>query len=103
MSAALKLNFNHDNRRFARRMVVEDARIISKRGGWSLIDCVVCDLSAGGAKLQIDPQLEIPTLFDLLLVKELQIIPVKIRWRRRNFIGVQFSGIARPAPPFRLC
>jgi PilZ domain len=103
MSAAPKLDFNHDNRRFARRTVVEDARIISKRGGWSLIDCLVCDLSEGGAKLQIDPHLDIPSLFDLLLVKELQIISVKIRWRRRNFIGVQFCGEPRRAPPFRLC
>jgi hypothetical protein len=103
MSAAPKLYFNQDNRRFARRTVVEDARIISKRGGWSLIDCVVCDLSEGGAKLQIDPTLEIPTLFDLMLVKELQIITVKTRWRRRNFIGVQFVGMPRKAPPFRLC
>jgi hypothetical protein len=64
---------------------------------------VVCDLSEGGAKLQIDPTLEIPTLFDLMLVKELQIITVKTRWRRRNFIGVQFVGMPRKAPPFRLC
>lgn len=103
MSAAVKLNVRHDNRRSPRRIVVEDAWIIDKRGGWSLIDCTIRDISAGGAKLQIDSARDIPACFDLLLEKELQIIPVRIRWRRRNFMGVEFIGEPRRAPPFRLC
>jgi hypothetical protein len=103
MSPAVKLNVYRDNRRSPRRVVVEDAWIIDKRGGWSLIDCIIRDISAGGAKLEIDPTLEIPTCFDLLLEKELQIIPVRIRWRRRSFMGVEFMGEPRQAPPFRLC
>jgi PilZ domain-containing protein len=79
------------------------AWIIEKNGGWSLIDCTVCDLSEGGAKLQIDPALGIPSHFDLLFGNELEIIPVRIRWRRRNFMGVEFAGPRRSAPPFRLC
>jgi hypothetical protein len=102
MSAAKKLDFTFDHRRSHRRIVVEDARIVDKRGGWSLIDCTVCDISEGGAKLQLDPCVEVPANFDLLLVKELQIIPVRIRWRRRGFMGIQFSGPRRTAPPFRL-
>lgn len=103
MSAAVKLDLNADNRRSSRRTVVEDARIINKRGGWSLTNCTVRDISEGGAKIQIDPSLEIPTYFDLLLVNELVIMPVRIRWRRRNFMGVQFAGPLRQAPPIRLC
>ncbi|HEY7766207.1 MAG TPA: PilZ domain-containing protein [Aestuariivirgaceae bacterium] len=103
MSAAIKFNVNHDKRRSPRRIVVEDAWIIDKRGGWSLIDCIIRDISAGGAKLEIDPTLEIPACFDLLLEKELHIIPVRTRWRRRNFMGVEFMGEPRRAPPFRLC
>ncbi len=102
MSAAEKLDFTFDYRRSHRRIVVEDARIVDKRGGWSLIDCTVRDISEGGAKLQLDPSLEVPASFDLLLVKELEIIPVRIRWRRRAFMGVEFSGPRRAAPPFRL-
>jgi hypothetical protein len=102
MSAAKKLDFTFDHRRSHRRIVVEDARIVDKRGGWSLIDCTVRDISEGGAKLQLDPCVEVPANFDLLLVKELQIIPVRIRWRRRGFMGIQFSGPRRTAPPFRL-
>jgi hypothetical protein len=103
MGEALKLDVNADNRRSRRRAVIEDARIIDKRGGWSLINCTIRDLGTGGAKLQIDPLLQIPTNFDLLLVNEMQIIPVRIRWRRREFMGVQFTAAARKAPPFRLC
>jgi hypothetical protein len=102
MSSAYKLDFV-ENRRSRRRATVEDARIVDKRGGWSLVNCIVRDISDGGVKLQIDPSLEIPTNFDLLLVKEMQIIPVRIRWRRRNFMGVQFNGPVRSSPPFRLC
>lgn len=102
MSSALKPDFV-ERRRSKRRNVVEDARIIDKRGGWSLVNCTVLDISEGGAKLQIDPFLEIPANFDLLLVKELRIVPVRIRWRRRNFMGVQFNGPAHNSPPFRLC
>jgi hypothetical protein len=103
MSAAIKHDLHHDYRRSRRRTVVEDARIIKKSGEWSLLDCTVRDISQGGAKLQIDPALEIPALFDLLLVKEMKILPVRIRWRLRHFMGVQFVGEPREAPPFRLC
>ena len=103
MAAAAKLDLSLDRRRSPRRTVVENAWIIDKNGGWSLIDCTVRDLSEGGAKLQIDPVLKIPSHFDLLLGNELEIIPVRIRWRRRNFMGVEFSGPRRSAPPFRLC
>jgi hypothetical protein len=103
MSIAIKLDRNADSRRTPRRKVVEDAQIVDKRGGWSLINCMVRDISDGGAKLQIDPWLEIPSNFDLLLVKELRIVPVRIRWRRRNFMGVEFTAAPRDAPPFRLC
>jgi hypothetical protein len=103
MSAAIKLDRKAENRRSSRRIVVEDARIISKRGGWSLTNCTVRDISEGGVKLQIDPSLEIPTNFDLMLVNEMVIMPVRIRWRRRNFMGLQFAGPVRQAPPFRLC
>jgi hypothetical protein len=101
MSAVLKQDFK-DYRGSRRRTVVEDARIIDKRGGWSLLNCVVRDIGQGGVKLQIDPSFLIPAHFDLLLVKEMQIIPVRIRWRRREFMGVQFAGSIRKAPPFRL-
>jgi hypothetical protein len=103
MSTANKLDLCHDYRRSHRRVVIEDARIIDKRGGWSLLNCIVWDISEGGAKIQIDPSLDIPTLFDLLLVGDMKIIPVRIRWRRHHFIGVEFVGTARQAPPFRLC
>lgn len=103
MSVATKLDLNAENRRLPRRTVIEDARIVDKRGGWSLINCTVRDISEAGAKLQIDPTIEIPTNFDLLLVKEMQIVSVRIRWRRRNFMGVQFASPPRDAPPFRLC
>jgi|SoiMetStandDraft_2_1073263.scaffolds.fasta_scaffold428407_2 hypothetical protein len=103
MSAAVRVDPSLDRRRSARRTVVENAWIIDKKGGWSLVDCTVRDLSDGGAKLQIDPALEIPTHFDLLLGNELEIIPVCIKWRRRNFVGVEFAGPRRAAPPFRLC
>ena len=103
MTAAVKLGLSHDRRRSLRRTVVENAWIIDKNGGWSLLDCTVCDLSAGGAKLQVDVALQIPAHFELLLANELRIIPVRIRWRRRNFMGVEFTGSPRSAPPFRLC
>jgi hypothetical protein len=103
MSAVVKSEVHGENRRTRRRTIVADARIIDKRGGWSLINCTVRDISDGGAKLQFDPSLEIPTHFDLLLVNEMQIIPVRIRWRRRDFMGVQFTAAVRKAPAFRLC
>jgi hypothetical protein len=103
MTAAVKLDISRDRRCSPRRTVIEDAWIIDKRGGWSLIDCTVRDISAGGAKIEIDASLALPACFDLLLEKELKIIPVRIRWRRRNFMGVEFMGEPRRAQPFRLC
>jgi hypothetical protein len=103
MSSAFKLDLNQDYRQSGRLPVIEDARIISKKGGWSLLNCTIRDLSEGGARLEIDPALEIPTLFDLLFVREMKILSVRIRWRRRQFMGVEFIGEPREAPPFRLC
>jgi hypothetical protein len=88
-------------RRSQRRRVLKDGRIVIRRG-WSLIDCAIRDLSAGGARLTVKPECELPKEFDLLYVTDQLLIPCEIRWRRGDRLGVRFTGPSRKAPPYRL-
>ena len=52
--------------------------------------CVVKDLSATGAKLNIPRRSTLPAQFQLLLLKAKTTRRVTVRWRRGDFTGVEF-------------
>lgn len=58
-------------------------------GGRTRLDCVIRDLSDGGAKLQVATVKGIPQSFDLIVPRH-RPHHCRVRWRALKEIGVQF-------------
>jgi hypothetical protein len=56
------------------------------------VNCVVRDISATGAKLGVSEKIKLPAGFHLLLVKAQSKRAVLVRWRRGDFVGVEFCS-----------
>jgi hypothetical protein len=72
----------------ARRRVFKAAKLAFK-GRSATIDCTVCDLSEGGARLKVASVVGIPDSFELMLAGE----PVRfcrVIWVKATQIGVAF-------------
>ena len=79
-----------DGRRRHRRFeTVQPGRILSNGG----IDCLIMDMSYGGASLQLpDPGVEIPQTFDLQLQSG-STLRCNVRWRSGERVGVQGEAL----------
>lgn len=80
-----------DNRSGQRRRMLKQGRIVTN-SGHSTIDCVVRDMSLGGARLKVENGLAVPALFELLLVSEEARVPAEVVWRRPNEVGIRFAA-----------
>ena len=85
-----------EHRRAPRRPVVGNAVI---RGPGLHSDCVIRDLSASGAKIQVGASVQLPEEFNLLLLEANTSRHVLLKWREGDFAGVAFrrEGDASPA------
>ena len=75
------------NRRESRRKSVRVASIITDGSNVS-IPCVVLDRSAGGFRLHVHSQVEVPDRFQLHLTSDDQTFDCECVWRRDNEMGV---------------
>ncbi|WP_406854453.1 hypothetical protein [Alsobacter sp. KACC 23698] len=66
--------------------------------GRNSIECVIRNLSAGGARLQISPAVMVPSRFELVDGKSGQRRMVRQVWRAGDLMGVAFET-APEAPP----
>jgi hypothetical protein len=69
-------------------------------------DCVVRDISKRGARLRVLDASLIPEHFELLIKDTGETRPARVRWRRKDEVGVEFtperrSFGRRPAPVAR--
>jgi hypothetical protein len=78
-----------EHRNVARRRVLKTARIAFKGHG-ATIDCVVRNLSDGGACLNVESSVGIPDTFDLLL-DHASVRNCRVAWRKATQIGVEFA------------
>jgi len=62
------------------------------------VECMVVDVSRGGARLRMTDSLVLPDEFDLLLSYQGERQRVRLRWRRQKDIGVEFIKPRRAAP-----
>lgn len=53
-------------------------------------DCVVRNLSEGGARVQCDQQIELPDVFDLVIDKTEERRTARAVWRLERDIGLRF-------------
>lgn len=70
-------------------------------GGLTSLECLVRDLSATGARLEISASITLPDRFDLYLPHRDTTYKVYIQWRRDDQLGVAFDTAqsAPSAPP----
>ena len=77
-----------ERRQYERAHVLRRARIVYRRG-WSSLDCVVLDLSSGGARIKVGAMLGFPERFELRIDSG----PVReavVRYRAADATGVEF-------------
>jgi hypothetical protein len=79
-----------DERRASPRQRRLNAAKIIFNDSPSVIDCVVRDVSAGGAQLLVASPIRIPDLFDLQINRTGARYPSKVAWRSKDRIGVTF-------------
>ena len=60
--------------------------------GQSVIDCVIRDMSEGGAKVRLTIPTMLPKQLEMLVVKNNMLYPVEVRWNRNSEAGLQFTG-----------
>lgn len=75
------------------------ARVVFN-GGQSSLDCVIRDLSEGGARLTISEGITLPDVFRLHITKTDERRQVRLCWRRGSLVGVRFEPepLATPEP-----
>jgi hypothetical protein len=81
-----------ERRRFDRQRVLRRGRIVFRRGHGA-IDCVLLDISPGGARLRAPGLLAVPERFELRLDDGFS-HQVEVRFRTAEFAGVQFLDAA---------
>ena len=77
-----------ERRRFPRIRVQKDAKILV--GTFSVLDCVVRDLSGTGARIEIRNAAELPDAVDVTFDGGRTFRPCRLRWRSPNETGVEF-------------
>ena len=65
---------------------------------WSTIDCVIREMSDGGARLEFHAMTDLPAEFRLLIVSTNVLVPVARVWQHGHRTGIKFTGPAKPAP-----
>ncbi len=72
-----------------RQRVLKRAKIVFE-GHEAVIDCVVLNMSGGGACLKVETPIGIPDTFDLML-DHASVRHCRVAWRKAAQIGIQFA------------
>jgi len=79
-----------EKRYIPRRRVLKGGKIIFADGN-QVVDCVIRNLSVGGARLDVPATLALPHAFTLLDVQTERRYIAAVAWRRGDQMGVEFS------------
>ena len=93
MSAA---NFPEERRAHPRHRVLKRVKAVFNTNR-SVVDCLMRDLSQGGARLACEQASLLPDEFVLVFTSEREMRDVRVAWRRFNELGVQFLSPPRKA------
>ena len=64
--------------------------------GQSTLDCLIRDISATGARLQLSEAVTLPHRFDLYVLQRRERMTVTVQWRRGDEVGVAVEQPDRP-------
>ncbi|KAB2871179.1 MAG: hypothetical protein F9K43_09075 [Bauldia sp.] len=88
---AQTLQMKEDDRRRERRMRCFRGGRIVFNNGFAVFDCVLRNICSGGAMLEMESLLGIPSYFDLLTEPGAPPWHCHVRWRSANQMGVAFD------------
>jgi PilZ domain-containing protein len=77
-----------ERRRYSRIRVQKAAKIVI--GTWSVLDCVVRDLSSTGARIEVQDAPNLPDAVDMTFDGGRTFRPCRLRWRSPTETGVEF-------------
>jgi hypothetical protein len=85
-----------DHRTSHRRRALKEGKVVlSDR---IVIDCLIRDLSEGGARLEFGAPTELPDSFRLLIASMNLLVPAAPAWQHGLSVGVRFTGPGQEAP-----
>jgi len=79
-----------EQRDLRRRRSLKGGRIVFNNGS-STIDCIIKNLSEGGARVQVENSMGIPTQFMLFLDDGGPAKSCVVKWRTTTALGVAFA------------
>jgi hypothetical protein len=83
----------YERRRSARIRILKEGRVLLN--DQTALNCIVRDISAGGARLEFEGPVELPREFRLRIVSADLTIPARPIWQRRLEAGVTFTGVGQ--------
>ena len=86
MQASVELNDRAVRQRTLKKGVV------SYGDGYLTVECLVRDMSNGGAKLKLVNGVPVPNRFQLLVPSDGISVDCEVRWRESNQLGITFVG-----------
>ena len=84
-----------DRRRFPRTKCFKGARIVAS--GRDLVTCIVRNVSAEGARLQLAGIVALPDEFDLCFDSGRRVRQCRVMWRTESDAGIWFAQQAKAA------
>ena len=85
-----------ERRAHPRHRVLKRVKAVFNSNG-SVVDCVMRDISEGGARLACDQATHLPEAFVLVFPAEREMRDVRVAWRKVNELGVAFLSPPRKA------
>ncbi|MFK7903332.1 MAG: PilZ domain-containing protein [Nitratireductor sp.] len=79
-----------DNREHNRRRVLQSGKLIFNNGV-SLFDCVVRNMSAKGALVEIDDPNFLPSSFEFKLSDSHEKVKAKAVWKKNRTVGISYA------------
>lgn len=81
---------SHERRKYPRSHVLRRGQIVY-RNGYGAMDCVLLDLSAGGAQIRVENWLTLPQRFEVRIAGGPRYL-AEVRHRNLERTGVRFVG-----------
>ena len=87
---------SHERRAHPRRRVLKKVKAVFNANR-SVFDCIMRDVSTGGARLSCTQATQLPDSFALVFMTEREMRDVRVVWRSLNELGVAFQSPPRKA------
>ena len=86
-----------DRRQTRRLRTLKQGKIVLS--DWTVMDCLIRDMTDEGARIALGGLTELPGKFRLLVVSSNLLVPAELEWQRSLLAGLRFTGPGVQAPP----